>query len=118
MPQLLSVFRSTSVALALLGAGLLPAWAGDSPPARQTPAVVVHVSGMGFGPPALTVHPGDRVTWLNDDLIVHTVTAADRSFDSGDLPAGKSWAFIARKKGTFHYTCRYHPNMTGTLIVQ
>jgi plastocyanin len=113
-----SVFRSTLVALAVLGAGSLLARADDSQSAAQAPALVVHMSGLGFRPATLTVHPGDRVTWLNDDLIVHTVTAADRSFDSGDVPGGKSWALIARKKGTFHYACRYHPNMTGTLIVQ
>ena len=113
-----SAFRPALIALVLLGAGLLLAWAGDSRPTVQAPTHVVKVSGLGFQPATLTVHSGDRVTWLNDDLIVHTVTAADHGFDSGDLPAGKSWTFVARKRGTFRYACRYHANMTGTLIVQ
>jgi plastocyanin len=113
-----SVFRSAVVALALLGAGSLPAGAGDSHSAAPAPARVVKLSGLGFVPATLTVHPRDSIMWSNDDLIVHTVTAADHSFDSGDLAGGKSWSFIARKKGTFPYACRYHPNMTGTLIVR
>jgi plastocyanin len=114
-----AVLRCTCVALALLAAGSLTAPAGESQSAAQrAPARVVHVSGLGFQPATLTVRPGDRVTWLNDDLIVHTVTATDRSFDSGDVGGGKSWTLIPRKKGTFHYTCRYHPNMTGILVVQ
>ena len=113
-----SVFRFGFAALALLAAGLLLAQARASHSAAQAPALVVHLSGVGFQPATLTVRPGDRVTWLNDDLIVHTVTAVDGSFDSGDLQGGKSWTFIARKKGTFHYACRYHPNMTGVLVVQ
>ncbi|HEY4214222.1 MAG TPA: cupredoxin domain-containing protein [Steroidobacteraceae bacterium] len=76
------------------------------------------MSGLGFQPATLTLHRGDRVTWSNEDLIVHTVTAADHSFDSGDVPGGKTWMFVAGKKGTIHYACRYHPNMTGSLIVQ
>ena len=116
MARLPAVLRSTLVALAVFGTGSLPAQAGQS--VAQTPAVVVRLSGLGFMPATLTVHPGDRVTWLNDDLIVHTVTAADRSFDSNDLPGGQSWSYIARRKGTFRYACRYHPNMTGTLVVQ
>jgi plastocyanin len=65
----------------------------------------------------LTVHNGDRVTWENTDLIVHTVTAPGE-LDSGDLAAGQSWTFVARRPGTFNYACRYHPNMKGTLIVR
>ena len=116
MTRLPAVLRSTWVAVALVGTGALPARAAQS--VAQPSALVVRLSGLGFMPATLTVHPGDRVTWLNDDLIVHTVTGADRSFDSGDLPGGKSWTYIARQKGTFLYACRYHPNMTGTLVVQ
>jgi len=116
MATLPVILPSTWMAVALLGAGSLPAQAARN--AAQRPALVVHMSGLGFVPAALTVHPGDRVTWLNDDLIVHTVTAAGRRFDSGDLHGGKSWTYIARRKGTFRYSCRYHPNMTGTLVVR
>lgn len=76
------------------------------------------VSGLGFEPPVLRVHNGDRITWENTDLIVHTVTAADHSFDSGDLAGGQSWTWVANRSGTFEYACRYHPNMKGTLIVR
>jgi plastocyanin len=73
------------------------------------------VSGLGFDPPMLTVFNGDRITWENTDLIVHTVTGS--GFDSGDLAAGRSWTFVAKQPGTFNYACRYHPNMKGTLVV-
>ncbi len=77
---------------------------------------MVKVSGLGFEPPVLTVHEGERITWENTDLIVHTVTAG--GFDSGDLAGGHSWSFVARQPGTFQYSCRYHPNMKGKLIVR
>jgi plastocyanin len=73
------------------------------------------VSGLGFDPPMPTVFNGDRITWENTDLIVHTVTGS--GFDSGDLAAGRSWTFVAKQPGTFNYACRYHPNMKGTLVV-
>jgi plastocyanin len=76
---------------------------------------VVKVSGLGFEPATLTVHHGDRITWENTDLIVHTVTSS--GFDSGDLGAGQSWTLVAKQRGTFDYSCRYHPNMKGTLVV-
>lgn len=76
------------------------------------------MSGLGFEPPLLRVHNGDRITWKNTDLIVHTVTAGDHSFDSADLAGGQSWTWVANHRGTLNYACRYHPNMKGTLIVQ
>jgi plastocyanin len=78
----------------------------------------VKLSGLRFQPQSLTVHVGDRIQWLNDDLVPHTATAADKSFDSGDIAAGQSWTFVARKTGTVDYACRYHPMMSGRLIVQ
>jgi plastocyanin len=75
------------------------------------------MSGLGFQPATLTAHVGERITWANDDLIVHTVTAADHRFDSGDVPGGGSWSWVAHHKGVIHYSCRYHPNMVGTVTV-
>lgn len=77
---------------------------------------VVKVSGLGFEPSTLTVHEGERITWENEDLIVHTVTGS--GFDSGDLPAGRSWTLVAKRRGTFNYACRYHPNMKGTVVIK
>ena len=77
---------------------------------------MVEVSGLGFAPSTLTVHEGERITWENTDLIVHTVTGG--SFDSGDLAAGHSWTWVAKQRGIFNYACRYHPNMKGTLVVR
>ena len=88
-----------------------PPWPGGS-----TSSHLVKVSGLGFEPSALTVHEGERITWENTDLIVHTVTGG--AFDSGDLAAGRSWTWVAERRGTFNYACRYHPNMKGTLVVQ
>jgi plastocyanin len=78
----------------------------------------VKLSGLRFAPQSLTVHAGDRIQWLNDDLVPHTATAKDKAFDSGDIAAGQSWTFVAREAGTFDYACRYHPMMTGRLVVQ
>jgi plastocyanin len=78
----------------------------------------VKLSGLRFEPQSLSVNVGDRIQWLNDDIVPHTATAADKSFDSGDIAAGQSWTYVAHKAGTFDYACRYHPMMTGRLVVR
>ena len=75
-----------------------------------------------FEPAAVTVHAVDTVEWKNDDIVPHTATADGEAqkpaFDSGTIRKGAAWRYVARKKGTYHYTCTFHPNMKGKLIVQ
>jgi plastocyanin len=73
---------------------------------------------MRFGEGTLTVHKGDRVTWVNKDLFPHTVTADDGTFDSGSIAAEASWTYTANKTGEYAYTCTFHPTMKARLIVK
>ena len=80
-------------------------------------AHTVEIDGVKYSPAALTVKRGDTVTWINKDPFPHTVTSRG-AFDSGDIPAGGKWTFVARKSGTYDYRCTYHPNMKGVLKVE
>lgn len=86
----------------------------------QQPAAHTHtilITGFKYQPDTLTVNAGDTVEWRNNDIVPHTVTAADKSFASPAIRPGSSWKFVAKKPGTFLYTCSPHPNMHGKLIV-
>ena len=84
--------------------------------APQTHTVEIH--NFAYQPADLTVNAGDTIVWKNTDIVSHTVTAADGSFDSGEIKAGKSWKLLAKKTGTFAYACSPHPNMRGKLTVK
>ena len=73
---------------------------------------------MKFVPERLEVAAGDRITWTNRDIVPHTATAASAGIESGELTQGKSWTYVARRKGEIPYVCRLHPVMHGTLIVK
>jgi plastocyanin len=107
--------RRAAVVLALLCAYA----AGDvlaAAPAGKTHTVIME--GVAFAPATLTVRAGDTVTWVNRDAFPHTATAQDRSFDSGEIPAARSWKTVVRKSGSFDYVCTLHPGMKGTLVVK
>lgn len=78
----------------------------------------VAIEAMQFSPPIMEVKVGDVVTWTNKDPFPHTVTAENRSFDSGEMPIDGVWKMTAKQKGTFAYRCTLHPTMHGTLIVK
>jgi plastocyanin len=84
-------------------------------PAGTTQSILM--KGIGYEPRQVTVHVGDTLEWANQDIVAHTATAKDKSWDVNVLP-GKSGRTVMKAAGTFDYICRYHPNMTGEVIVE
>jgi plastocyanin len=62
------------------------------------------------------LHVGDVIIWQNKDILRHTATARDNSFDV-DLPAGSEGKTTLEHAGSFDFYCRFHPAMIGTLVV-
>ncbi|HEX7328799.1 MAG TPA: cupredoxin family copper-binding protein, partial [Casimicrobiaceae bacterium] len=77
----------------------------------------VVIDGFAFKPAVLTVDRGDTIVWKNNDPVPHTATAKG-VFDSGSIPAGGSWKYVATKRGRFDYICTFHTIMKGTLVVR
>jgi len=104
--------RAQRVVLALAGL-CAAAWAAGAAAASHT----VTIEGMQFSPSTLTVHRGDRVVWVNKDLVPHTATAP-KAFDSHSVAPNTSWAYVARRPGRYEYVCTLHPTMKATLVVE
>lgn len=109
----------------LLAALVLPAAcssrasAQSAPPAASAAApVIIHMHDFMFDPDTVTIPAGGTVEWDNDDGARHTITATDKSFDSGDLKPGQKWSHTFATAGTFAYACTQHPEMTATVIVK
>lgn len=81
-----------------------------------TPQAAATIKGFAFSPNPLTVKVGTTVTWTNDDTVLHTVTADDKSFSGFVLP-GKTFSHTFTTRGTFTYHCSIHPFMKGSVIV-
>jgi plastocyanin len=99
-------------------AGIGSAAAGAQRQSARKPAThTVTIDAASFSPAELTVKAGDTIVWVNKDILAHTATSASGGFDSKVIQPGKSWKFVARKKGEFPYTCSFHP-MNGRLTVK
>jgi len=77
----------------------------------------VQMRGLAYPDGVRTVAVGTKVTWTNDDGAVHTVTAADHSFDSGKKSQGQTFSHTFTSIGQYTYTCTIHPFMKGTITV-
>ena len=94
----------------------LGTWACGSGSSPQVHEVVIDATS--YSPQILDVGVGDTIVWTNKDLLVHTVTAENGEFDSGDMAPDETWRFTVQRTGEFVYRCVYHPPMTGHVRVQ
>jgi plastocyanin len=101
-------------ALVVAAAGLAPTACSAKPPRTHT----VTIANFVFQPATITVAPGDTVVWRNTDIVPHSATARDSTWDSQSLAANATWSYVATQRGQYAYYCVFHPNMTGTIDVQ
>lgn len=85
----------------------------NTPPTNQN---TVTMRNSAFSPPSLQVNINSTVVWVNDDNMVHTVTADNGSFNSGDIAPGGTFRYTFSSTGTYTYHCMHHSGMTGTVI--
>jgi plastocyanin len=80
--------------------------------------VVVEIVDFSFQPARLVVPVGTSVKWINRDRTVHTVTAWDGEFDSGDLGRNDTFEVTFETPGNRPYRCLPHPSaMRGRVVV-
>ena len=84
---------------------------------KDTNNNTIKIQNSAYVPASLTVTKSSSVTWMNDDNTVHTVTAADGSFSSGDIAVGTSFTRTFTKAGTINYYDTYNKDMKGVLVV-
>ncbi|MFD7596920.1 cupredoxin domain-containing protein [Kitasatospora sp. NPDC059812] len=96
-----------------------PAAPAASPSSATAPAPgAVAIRDFVFEPANFTVRPGAVVTVRNADTVDHTLTAQDRSFDTGTIAPGASATFTApARPGASSYLCTLHHFMRGILTV-
>ena len=98
--------------LALAGAAIAAV------PASAAPKVyTVTIQQMAFGALPAGLRVGDVIEWVNNDIFVHSATARDKSFDLELKPKARA-RLILKQAGTVAFYCRYHPGMTGKLVIQ
>ena len=90
----------------------------DSAAAPRAGANAIVIKNFAFKPQNLTVAKGTRVEVTNADGTVHTLSATNGSFDTGDLAGGATKPVVLNRAGRFDYFCKIHNYMTGTLVVR
>ena len=83
----------------------------------------IRTSPTEYHPAKLEVNIGDKITWINDDMVVHEMAFSSNPTGSDDknlylfLPVGKTLSIIVTKHGTYLYKCSWH-GMFGIIKVR
>jgi plastocyanin len=78
----------------------------------------VAIRNFVFSLTITTIKVGDSVKWTNFDVVTHTATADDGSFDTGLLNKGESKTIAFNTSGTYSYHCIPHSWMIGKIVVK
>ncbi|SEW12241.1 plastocyanin/azurin family copper-binding protein [Kaistella antarctica] len=84
--------------------------------ASSKTATIVTIENMKFNPATITLNKGEKVTFINKDIVAHNATETKNSWASPMLANGQSWTFAPEK--TSNYYCTVHVVMKGKIIVK
>jgi len=101
-------------------AGAAAGFAAEAPRPAPTPMagdVQIRMRNFAFGPAAVTVAVGYRITWIDDDAVPHSATAQDGQWNTNQVVPGGNFTVTMTKPGTYAYSCNDHPFMQAKVIV-
>ena len=76
------------------------------------------MKNLNFLQSRIQVTVGTSVECKNNDPLPHTVTAVDKSFNSGLINPGRTYSYTFTKPGTYSYFCTPHPFMKDVVVVK
>jgi plastocyanin len=91
-------------------------------------SIVPEATGLedkAYQPNPIKIKVGETITWINNDISIHTVTEGNRStinvsvngFDSGLISPEETFQHAFDKVEIIQYHCALHPTMLGMIIV-
>ena len=116
----------TLIAIVLMSLVALFLQCAQTPTEPDLSVNEVSISSTGFQPGSLTISVGERVTWVNNDNVSHSVDSGTfmnptNAFDSSaNIDPGSSDVISFAQAGTFPYYCSIHQSgnvKEGTIIV-
>lgn len=85
----------------------------DQKPQKDT----VIIKQMKFDPAEITIHKGDTIVFINEDLVTHDVTdQTNKDWSSGPMKTGDSWETVPTKN--IDYYCSIHVVMKGKIVTK
>jgi plastocyanin len=81
-------------------------------------AITVTIKNFAYHPANFTTSPGATITVTNEDQVIHTLTADNQAFNTGNVTNGAPVTFTApTQPGTYPFHDLFGSFITGVLTV-
>ena len=77
----------------------------------------VEIRDFAFVPAVITVNAGDTIRWVNFDIVPHTATASDNSWNTGEIKSNENATLVVSDAMVLSYYCIFHPAMTASVQI-
>jgi alcohol dehydrogenase (cytochrome c) len=77
----------------------------------------IDTADYAFTPTRVSIPAGTTLTWSNSGSVVHTATATNGNWDTGDIAPGTGVPVTFNTAGSYSYNCNPHPWMLGQIVV-
>lgn len=116
----MSIFRlQTEIAIAMIIAiAIYLAPVGEALSGNSGQTHVLEIKNLQFVPAEINVSVGDTIRWVNSDIVPHTATANDKSWNSNLIAAGQAWEMVVERDTFVSYFCEYHPGMKAAIKIK
>lgn len=85
---------------------------------RSTRRHDVSIEQFRYRPAVIHAGVGDTIVWRNHDIVPHTAQTKDGGLNTGHIAAKAQRVTVMHNKGEYEFTCLYHSNMKGKLVVR
>jgi len=112
------LIKSTAVSAAVVFPSMLIA--KEEKGSTKAITHTVEIEQFKFKPEKLEIKLGDSIRWVNRDIVPHTATAIDKSWDTGEILHNESKALTFSKDAKnpiIEYYCFYHPSMKAKITI-
>lgn len=88
---------------------------GNGGESNRVKVHTVQIVQMKFDPAEIHVRKGDKIVFINRDMVIHDVTEETRrAWKSPPIPVGGSWTLVVRRSD--RYFCSIHQVMKGRIV--
>ena len=79
--------------------------------------ITLHINPGSASSDKINVQIGTTITWINDDIVPHSIISKTGAFDSSIIEPGRKFSYTFTDSGVYKYFCDIDPSVESEVTV-